>query len=104
MLHNPYEMQTPTAPRRTEPFPKGLGFRPGQLPFAWSFKGRVYSQEEFDIVLGWASRQRVRITDHLGRIHLVTPQGFEPVPRRARVGNNWRYLYTFKALYLERES
>jgi hypothetical protein len=103
-LHNPFEMQTPTASRRTQPFQRGLGYRGGAIPFPWSFKGRVYTKEEFDILLDWSTRQRIRITDHLGRIHLVTPQGLDPTPRRTRANSHWRYLYTFNALYLGRET
>ena len=104
LSHNPYEMQTPTTSRRTEPFALGLGYRGGRTPFPWSFKGRVYTKDEFDTMLDWSTRQRIRITDHLGRIHLVTPQGFEPTPRRTRLDRHWRYLYTFSGLYLGRET
>lgn len=103
-LHNPYEMQTPTTSRRTQGHPRGLAFRPGAVPFAWSFKGRVYTEGEYAILLDWSTRGRVRITDHLGRIHLVTPQAFDPIPRRSTASGHWRYTYTFLALYLGRES
>lgn len=103
-LRNPYEMMTPTLPRGTRVYQKGLAFRPGSMPRAWSFKGRVATQEEYDILLDWSKRGRIRITDHLERVHIVQPMGFDPTPRRAHADRPWRFLYTFRALYLEREA
>lgn len=104
LVRNPYEMATPTGPRRTQGLPRGLALRGGSIPFAWSFRGRLATEEEYDTMLDWSRRRRIRITDHLGRIHLITPQAFEPTPRRDRIDKHWRYLYVFKGLYLGREA
>lgn len=103
MLRNPFEMATPVVPNRTQPMAGGLAFRKAPLPSPWQFKGRVKTQDEYDILLGWASRPNaIEITDHLGRIHVVVPTQFDPVPRRSRHTVAWRFDYTFKGLYLRR--
>lgn len=73
--------------------------------FPWEFQGTVRSKAEYDAMAGWVARRRVIVTDHLGRGHVVIPAGFEPTPRRqSGVANPWLYDYTFKALYLGRQS
>lgn len=104
-VRNPFEMASTVQPHRTTGAPHGLALRPGDMPFAWTFRGHLKSQEEYAALLAWSVKPApIRITDHLGRIHRVLPQGFDPKPRRSRPGRHWRFEYTFKALYLERET
>lgn len=104
-VRNPFEMATPTRPHRTQVMPGALAYRKGQLPTPWSFRGHLNSQDEYTFFRIWADKPNaIQITDHLGRVHEVMPQSFEPVPRRTRQGNQWRFEYTFRALYMRRIS
>jgi len=109
MVRNPKTMGSPIRTHRTTTTPVGIdgrrrGVRAPDLPGQWSFAGRLRSKAEYDALLGWANYQaRVRITDHLGRLHEVMPLAFEPVPvPRSGEGNPWLFDYTFKALYVRR--
>lgn len=102
-VRSPFEMATPTRPHRTQVMPGGLAMRKGTLPSAWSFRGYLRTKEEYDTLLEWSKKPNaIEITDHVGRVHEVMPQSFDPVPRRARQGVPWRFEYTFRALYLRR--
>lgn len=70
--------------------------------FEWSFEGRIHSELEYDTFLSWSKRSKVRVTDHLGRAHLVIPKVFEPTSMLSGDANPWLHAYTFKTLYLGR--
>lgn len=75
--------------------------------FPWSFYGRVHAEDEQETLRNWAGRERLVVRDHLGREHLVIPQGLEVTPVAAHSNgtrNPWLYEYTFKTIYLRRQS
>lgn len=102
---NPFEMTTPVVPHQTSVMPGGLAFRKGRKPVPWSFRVRVRSKAEYDLFLEWAAKPNsILITDHLSRVHRVMPLHFDPVPRRSRHEQHWRFDSTFKGLYIRRET
>lgn len=107
MVRNPREMTSVAVPQQTTSWPalgRGrLAFRTGRRPVPWEFSGVVSTQEDYDALLAWSKHGTAfQITDHLGRVHEVIPVSFEPKPRRSRKEKNWRFDYTFKALYVRR--
>lgn len=109
MAANPATMSHPGVQHRTTVTPGGFdgrqrALRAPDLPGTWSFSGKVRTKVDYDALLAWAQVSgRIRITDHLGRVHEVLPQSFEPEPvPRNGVANPWLFAYTFKMLYLRR--
>lgn len=106
---NPAAMTHPGLQHRTTTSPAGIdgrqrALRAPDLPSTWSFTGKVRSKADYDALLAWSRVSgRIRVTDHLGRIHEVLPQAFEPVSvAKSGVPNPWLFTYTFKTLYLRR--
>ena len=109
---NPRSMASMAPPHRTVSYPqspidsKHRAYRPPDLPFAWSFVGRVRSKSEYDDLLSWSHRQnRIHLRDHVGRWHEILPQRFVPTPvERSGVKNDWLFDYTFETIYFRRLS
>lgn len=105
MRRNPREMSTPSNPKRIQTHQGHLrtGFRQGELPTNFTFRGRVNDEATYNALLGWSQRRRVEITDHRGRVHEIMPTAFDPTPRRSgRHDMAWTFDYTFTALYIRR--
>lgn len=102
---NPYLMDSPVVPHRTSVMPGGLAFRKGPVPMPWSFKIRLKTEAEYDLMRAWSQLpNNILITDHLSRVHRVMPIQFDPNPRRSRHEQHWRFDATFKTLYVRRET
>lgn len=107
MRNNPRQMSSPVRGQRTTTGRiRGVvrALRAPQMPMSWTFNGRLHRKEDYDALEEWAGRPNaIEITDHLGRVHRVVPQSFDPVPvEKSGVGNPWLFDYTFTALYLKR--
>lgn len=81
-------------------------FRAPDKPFAWSFTGKVRTQDEHDVLLAWVYRpNRLQLSDHVGRVHEILGQRFSPTPvEKSGTGNDWLFNYTIDALYIRRLS
>lgn len=109
-VKNPSKMTTIEPKHRTTAVPISpvdslrRATRLPDLPFQWSFTGRLRSKTEHDTFVNWAGRQnRIRVTDHLGRVHEVLPKLFGPTPlERLGTPNPWLMDYTFETLYIRR--
>jgi hypothetical protein len=107
---NPSAMSSVSQPHRTTSHRaspvdgKIRAMRAPDQPFLWQFTGKVRTDLEYKHLLEWSERRnRVRITDHLGRVHEVLIQGFEATPvERSGNGNGWLFTYTVKTLYFRR--
>ena len=75
-------------------------------PFTWSFSGKLRSKDEYDALLAWTQRSnRLRLTDHVGRVHELLPQKFSATPvEKSGAGNDWLFTYTIDTLYFRRVS
>jgi len=75
-------------------------------PFVWSFSGKLRTQAEYDALDAWVNRpNRLRVTDHFGRVHEVLGQHFSPTPvEKSGVPNPWLFGYTVDTLYYRRIS
>ena len=107
-FRNPKEMSSPYPTWTRSSSPSGI--RPDrpmgrqQNPSAteWSFKGRCYSQQQYDDLLLWCSKDEpLTLTDHLARSFTVIIAGFSPTDRRSRDLVKWDYeIRTFILEYL----
>ena len=110
--HNPITMTSmaqghATKSTATSPIDgKVRAYRQPDKPFLWSFSGKVRTKADYDALLAWTARpNRLRLTDHFGRVHDVLPQRFLPTPvERSGMGNPWLFAYTFETLYYRRVS
>ena len=85
---------------------KTRALRSPDKPFTWSFTGKVRTKDEYDALLAWSRRpNRLRLTDHVGRVHELLPQRFSATPvERSGTGNDWLFSYTIDTLYFRRVS
>lgn len=112
MSRNPRAMDAMLRQHRSEVARSAQGgvvrvLRPPASAFPWTFTGRCHAKAEQDALRDWAGRDQVIIRDHVGREHLVLPQGLATTPVVASSNgtrNPWLYEYTFKAIYLRRVS
>lgn len=111
MDRNPRAMDSPVRQQKSqsELSPQGVVrvLRSPVAAFPWTFTGRCYSKAEQDALRAWAGRDQIAVRDHIGREHLVIPQGLSATPVAAQhngAGNPWLYEYTFKSTYLRRLS
>jgi len=75
-------------------------------PFVWSFSGKLRTKADYDAMLAWTHRpNRLRLTDHFGRVHEVLGQRFSPTPvEKSGERNPWLFVYTVDMLYFRRIS
>ena len=75
-------------------------------PFVWSFSGKLRTKADYDAMLAWTHRpNRLRLTDHFGRVHEVLGQRFSPTPvEKSGERNPWLFVYTVDTLYYRRVS
>lgn len=84
---------------------KVRGFRTQNVPFAWSFTGKVRTKAEYDALDQWATRpNHLHLTDHFGRVHDVLMRQFLPTPVQNGEGNPWLFTYQVDCLYCRRIS
>lgn len=108
--HNPKAMSSVAQPHRTTSLRaspidgKIRAMRQPDSPFPWQFTGKVRTAVEYERLVDWCDRRnRLRITDHLGRTHEVLMQAFEATPvEKSGNGNPWLFTYTVKAIYYRR--
>lgn len=109
--HNPKVMTSMAPPHQTKSMARAIdgkvrGLRTPDHPFVWSFSGKVRNKSEYDTLLAWSRRpNRLRLTDHVGRVHDVLPQKFSATPvEKSGMGDPWLFEYTIETLYLRRVS
>ena len=110
--HNPATMTSMAQPHTTKSLAtspidgKVRSARTPDKPFVWSFSGKVRTKAEYDALDAWVNRpNRLRVTDHFGRVHEVLGQHFSPTPvEKSGVPNPWLFGYTVDTLYYRRIS
>lgn len=110
--HNPLSMTSLAQPHTTKSMPASpidgnvRAVRTPDHPFVWSFSGKIRSSADYDALLAWCQRpNRLRLTDHVGRVHELLPQRFSPTPvEKSGVANPWLFAYTIDTLYFRRIS
>lgn len=80
--------------------------RAPDLPFAWSFTGKVRTKDDYDSLVAWVERpNRLHLTDHFGRVHSLLLSSFLPTPvEKLGKAVPWLFNYTMNALYYYRIS
>lgn len=82
------------------------GLRAGRGPHRWEFSGVLRSKAQFDAFKYWVGRkEKVRLTDDLGRGYLLRLMSFKPRQEGGYRGANvpWRHEYSMECLVFEAE-
>lgn len=91
---------------------KTLMFEGNTEPLSWQFSGALVSKEHYDGLLRWyQKRNRIQITDHLGRVIHCYIDDFDAEPQIVKhvvaatltVDPKWRHDYTVSAIVFDVE-
>lgn len=110
--HNPATMTSMAQPHTTKSVAaspidgKVRGFRTPNVPFVWSFAGKVRTKADYDALDQWVHRpNHLHLTDHFGRVHDVLCKQFLPTPvEKSGEGNPWLFAYQVDCMYFRRIS
>jgi hypothetical protein len=76
---------------------QALLFEGQSSPVSWEFSGVILTVAHHQELLRWSrKRNRIRITDHYGRVIECYLTKFAPVPKRSQ--RKWKHDYTMSAI------
>ena len=83
-----------------------LLFEGATTPVNWNFQGTTLDRAHHDELLRWSQkRNRIRITDHFGRVIPVYLVNFDAIPQPApQTPRKWRHTYTMTAIIVGQPS
>lgn len=90
-----------TTQSTSAPDGKVIVFEGRDQPQTFEFSGTLRSEEELDVFVEWFNkRYQIKVTDDLGREHMIVIQSFRPTRERAATAP-WKHSYTVSAVIVD---